>query len=151
MIIKRIRHLNTLIGVEILTLVEKINDPELDLTLYWKFLKDNVDHIGLFGAFNEGGELMGFTHAEEPTMTAPRRAYLCYASVDPSMPHTASVELLEATKQWMGSVGATYFFSESQRSQKAIQRAFGFKALRQQMYVAPVNSDDYLELNIEQD
>ena len=148
--IRQIIHLNRLIGIEILGLVDKVDDRELDLTAYWKYLRDQYHRLGLFGAFDDAGRLLGYLHAEPPTPLFPKRGYLYVAATDPQLGREGAQELFRAMKEWLADNGATYLWGWTRRSPRAINRLYGFEVVKERQVVCPISGDDYLKVEREE-
>lgn len=78
--------------------------------------------------------IIGFTIAETPCILDPHTGWLPFTSGEPGIPHQLVTEGLQIAEDWLKEQGATKYIYQSQRSPRALLRAYGIKPSREVLY-----------------
>ena len=128
--IDRVKHLNHLFLIELVSLLEKLEATGLNIEAYIKHIISRIDRdeFGLFIAWDEDG-LHGAIHMNAPGSLFPDRCWMLYSCTDSSMPLSTSRKFLEAAESYAKDKGAKMWQSDTERSVRAFERAYGTKAV----------------------
>jgi hypothetical protein len=124
--IARVRHLNMLTSIQLLTLKEQI--PILDTERYYNYIKKWLpsDEIAIFCKWDDDGTMRGYIHVESPHELWPERGWVMAAVFD-NLKKKESLGLLQAAEEWLKEKGAKYWEMETLRQSKAWGRTFGLE------------------------
>jgi hypothetical protein len=142
--------MNKLIGIEILTLAAMIKDEEFSLQGYYDYLVHRIDTIGLFGAFNDDGKLVGIVHFERPGRLYPERGHIVLAAIERGVPHKVSKELHSSGEAWVQDQGATYVWGYTKRSPRATRRLYGYRLVKEHQMLKGLSGDTYKNIELQE-
>lgn len=135
---------------EIAELMKLLEDPECSIDGYMHWFKTATDKIGLFGAFDSQGYLVGLLMGQAPIRTYPNRGYIPISVVDPSVPQRITKKLYDMTIAWCKDNGAKYVWGWTKRSPRALKRLYGFEVCKEHQIIVPIDGYDE-HLNVERD
>jgi hypothetical protein len=143
MIVKQLHHLNTLVEIEIINLLSLIKDDEFNYEGYLGYLRRNLSKIGVFGLWDEDGELMGMVHFEKPGTWYPERGFIQLAAIYPIVPRSKSIELHTAGEEWVKENGATYVWGWTKRQPRAVRRVYGYSVVKENQMIKGLSGNTY--------
>ncbi len=80
------------------------------------------------------GRIVGFTVAETPSILDPKTGWLPFTSLASGLPRQFVSEGLRMAEDWLKEQGATKYIYQSQRSPRALLRAYGIKPSKEVLY-----------------
>ena len=146
----RILEVNEFLEAEIVELMKILEDPECSIDGYMHWFKTATDRIGLFGAFDEEGRLVGMLFGQAPIRTYPNRGYIPISVVYSTVPQQITQQLYEMTITWCKDNGAKYIWGWTKRSPRALKRLYGFEVCKERQIIVPIDGYDE-HLNVERD
>lgn len=121
----RMHKLTTLTLVQILALYPW-TDEEPTLKTYKDYLSLGIDDsMGLFGAFDDNGQLWVYLHAEAPHPLTPSEGYMILAATKKGCPKEVAQAVLEAAESFLRDKGSQRWVMVTKRSPRAFKRAYG--------------------------
>ena len=125
--IRRIRHLNALLAAQIAILCAKLPDLRLDKYIEYLYTIASDKDTGLFGAWDDKGNLVAFVQNELPCDYMPGIGWMHIACAEPTVPRKTMDDLCETINTWFRDNGATEWKSITEHSPRACERLYGAK------------------------
>lgn len=146
----RILEVNEYLEAEIVELMKILEDPECSIDGYMHWFKAVPERIGLFGAFDEEGRLVGMIFGQAPISTYPNRGYMPITAVYKEVPQKITKQLFDMTVAWCKENGAKYVWGWTKRSPRVLKRLYGYEVCKERQIIVPIDGYDEHQ-NVERD